>query len=91
LARNLKFFGATTGGVGDIAAGVEGAELFPPQDWAAMENAIARWIEAGCPRPVSAAAGMRERYHPQVIARQHLEIYRETLSRKKHGGAKTGG
>jgi glycosyltransferase involved in cell wall biosynthesis len=77
LARNLKFFGSRTGGVPDIAEGVEGAELFAPDDWPALENSIAKWIEAGCPRPTGAAAVMRRRYHPEVIARRHLEIYRE--------------
>jgi glycosyltransferase involved in cell wall biosynthesis len=81
LARNLKLFGSATGGMVDIASGVEGAELFAPQDWAALENAIARWIENGSPRPVTAAAAMRERYHPLVIARRHLEIYSEVLGK----------
>ena len=81
LARNLKFFGAATGGLVDIAAGVAGAELFPPEDFTALENAIARWLEAGCPPPLASAAIMRERYHPLVIARRHLEIYREILRR----------
>ena len=85
LARNLKFFGAATGGVVDIATGVEGAELFAAQDWSGMEAAIARWIAAGCPRPVTAADTMRARYHPLVIARRHLEIYREVLAAKRHG------
>ena len=81
LARNLKFFGAATGGVGDIAAGVAGAELFPPGDFNALENAIARWLEAGGPPPPDSAASMRERYHPTVIARRHIEIYREIIGR----------
>ena len=80
LARNLKFFGSATGGVVDIATDVDGAELFAPQDWISLENAIARWLVAGCPRPVSAANTMRERYQPRVIAQQHLEIYREVLA-----------
>jgi glycosyltransferase involved in cell wall biosynthesis len=81
LARNLKFFGAATGGVVDIAGGVEGAELFPAGDFAALENSIARWMGNGCPQPQDAAATMRARYHPEVIARRHLEIYREVLGR----------
>jgi len=81
LARNLKFFGAATGGVVDIAAGVAGAELFPPEDFTALENTIARWLEAGGPPPPESAAIMRERYHPLVIARRHLEIYHEILRR----------
>ncbi len=79
LARNLKFFGSAAGGVVDIASGVDGAELFPPADWTALETAIAGWIELGCPRPLNAASVMRERYHPLVIARRHLEIYRAVI------------
>jgi glycosyltransferase involved in cell wall biosynthesis len=82
LARNLKFFGSRTGGVPDIADGVEGAELFAANDWAAMEQAIEQWIKADCPRPAGAAAVMRQRYHPLVIARRHLEIYREALNNR---------
>ena len=80
LARNLKFFGSATGGVVDIATGVDGAELFPPQDWAGLESAIARWLTASCPRPTAAAETMRARYHPHAVAERHLEIYREVLA-----------
>ena len=75
----LKTTGAAVGGVGDIARGVDGAELFEPQDWAGLEAAVADWIAAGCPRPAGAAATMRERYHPLVIARLHQDIYQEVL------------
>lgn len=79
LARNLKLFGAATGGVVDIASGVDGAELFSNDDFAALENAIARWFTAGCPPPLNAGQTMRQRYHPETVARRHLEIYREVL------------
>jgi glycosyltransferase involved in cell wall biosynthesis len=79
LARNLKFFGATTGGMVEIASGVESAELFPAHDLGALEIGMARWLIQNCPAPTSAAQIMRERYHPEVIARRHLEIYREVL------------
>jgi glycosyltransferase involved in cell wall biosynthesis len=81
LARNRKFFGANTGGVGEIARNIDGAELFPPTDFTALQKAIKHWLEAGCPQPARAAIEMRERYHPLVIARRHLEIYREVLHR----------
>jgi len=79
LARNLKFFGARVGGVADIAAGSEGAELFAPGDGPALEEAIFQWLCAGHPKPKEAARQMRERYDPGLIARRHLEIYREVL------------
>jgi glycosyltransferase involved in cell wall biosynthesis len=77
LARNLKLFASSAGGVPDIATGIESAELLPMNGWIALENSIARWLEAGCPRPSGVAEVMRRRYHPGVIARRHLEIYRE--------------
>ena len=80
LARDLKFFGARLGGIVDIADGVPGVELFDKDDWAGLTAAIAQWIGHGHPRPVEAARIMRDRYHPEVIARRHLEIYREVLN-----------
>jgi glycosyltransferase involved in cell wall biosynthesis len=79
LARNLKLFGAATGGVVDIANDIEGAELFPVQKFSALQEAIAAWLESGYPQPQTAAGEIRKRYHPETIARRHLEIYRETL------------
>ncbi len=80
LARNLKLFGAATGGVVDIVGDVDGAELFAPDDFAGLENALARWLAADAPAPRNAAEIMRQRYHPEVVARRHLEIYREVLN-----------
>ncbi|MGA9450575.1 MAG: glycosyltransferase family 4 protein [Verrucomicrobiia bacterium] len=80
LARELKFFGARVGGIVEITEGVPGAELFASDDWTGLTNAIARWIENGCPPPAGAAALMRERYHPEVFARQHLKVYHEALN-----------
>ena len=41
--------------------------------------AIARWIAQGHPRPIGNAGIIRERRHPLILARRHLEIYREVL------------
>jgi len=81
LARNLKVFGSEVGGLKDITAGVEGAELFPLPDTDRFNESIARWLNAGSPRPQTAAQEMGRRYHPKVIARRHLEIYSEVFSR----------
>jgi glycosyltransferase involved in cell wall biosynthesis len=75
LARNLKLFASSIGGSVDIASGVEGAEVIAGDDWAGLENTIAKWLEAGCPHPQTASQTMHERYAPEVIARKHLEIY----------------
>jgi glycosyltransferase involved in cell wall biosynthesis len=79
LARNLKFFGARLGGLIEIADGVPDAELFAPTDWQELSSAIGQWIRHGYPPATGAAAVMRARYHPLVIAQRHIEIYREVL------------
>jgi glycosyltransferase involved in cell wall biosynthesis len=84
LARNLKIFAASVGGVVDIASGMEGAEFFAPNDWSGLEAAVGRWIDRGCLRPAGAAAIIRQRYHPEAIARRHIEIYQEVLQNKAH-------
>ena len=81
LARNMKFFGSALGGIVEIASGLELAELHVENDWASLKKSIAGWLEQGCPRPMSASAEIAARYHPQVIAREHLAIYREVLGR----------
>jgi glycosyltransferase involved in cell wall biosynthesis len=81
LARNLKFFGAAIGGVPDILNGVDGAELVAPGDLKPLAEAIAGWLQRGCPLSQPACGVMRERYHPEVVARRHLEIYREVLKK----------
>ena len=81
LARNLKLFAARIGGIPDIAEGVEGAELFHLEDEPALVTAIERWLQAGCPQPKTAAHEIRLRYHPEVIAKRHAEIYREMARR----------
>ncbi len=80
LGRDLKFFGAQVGGIMDLAKDMPGAELLAPDDWPGLTAAIARWIAGGHPRPTGTAALIRERYHPETIARRHVEIYRELLN-----------
>ncbi len=79
LARQLKFFGARVGGIPDIAEGLPGTELFGEQDWPGLGTAIAHWIRAGYPRPAQSAHQIGARFHPNVIAQRHVEIYHELL------------
>ncbi len=80
FARDLKFFGARTGGIVEIAEGLPGAQLFEPDDWAGLTDALARWLKEGHPCPTGASAIMRQRYPPEVYLRQHLQVYNEVLS-----------
>jgi glycosyltransferase involved in cell wall biosynthesis len=79
FARNLKLFGARVGGIIEIADGMPAMELFGSDDWLGLTEAIARWIKAGHPSPISAATIARQRYHPETYVRQHLQVYREVL------------
>lgn len=80
LARDLKFFGTNVGGIPEIAAGVDGAELFEVGDETGLCRSISEWLRAGSPRPTNASSTMRRKYHPRVIAARHVEIYRELLA-----------
>lgn len=66
--------------IAEIADGAPEAELFEPDDWAGLTDALARWIKEGHPFAAGAAAIMRQRYHPEVYLRQHLQVYDEVLS-----------
>jgi len=79
LARNLKFFGSKLGGIIDISEGVEGAKLIDGDRWDSLGDAIAGWLKTGASKPQTAAAEIASRYHPLIIAKRHLEIYREVL------------
>jgi len=80
LARNLKLFGARLGGIQDIVRDVPETELIEARDWRGLTEALGAWLREG--RSVNHDSGevMRKRYHPAVIARRHVEIYREVLS-----------
>lgn len=78
MARGLKFFGTTTGGLVDVASGIPGAELHP--DIAALVQSVGGWLRNGAERDHGAQAFIRERYHPSVIAARHVEIYSEIIA-----------
>ncbi len=77
LARDLKIFGFRVGGVPDITEGAGGAVLVEPDDWAGLEEAVANWLRAGSRPPGSSSDLMRNRYHEEAVAREHVRIYRE--------------
>jgi glycosyltransferase involved in cell wall biosynthesis len=79
IARGLKFFGANLGGIVDIASGIDGAELH--NDFESLQAGICRWLDEGAQAPALAADEIARRYHPKVIAGEHLKIYREVLNR----------
>ena len=78
MARGLKFFGAKLGGIVDIASGIDGAELH--DDFQSLQAGVSQWLDAGASAPALAADEIARRYHPQVIAEEHLKIYQQVLA-----------
>jgi glycosyltransferase involved in cell wall biosynthesis len=85
LAAGLPVVAANVGGVPDLIKEGETGWLCDPHDSSTISAAFQRaWsrpeaaVEMG--RRVKAVA--RARFHPDVIARKHLDVYREVLSRE---------
>jgi len=77
MARGLKFFGSNLGGIRDIAGALDGAELHDSIE--DIMHAVRSWIAQGSPRTEHLKTTMAELYHPQVVARRHVEIYQDLL------------
>jgi glycosyltransferase involved in cell wall biosynthesis len=84
FARDLKFFGARTGGIVEIAEGTIDAALFETEDWAGLTDAIAGWIANACPSAAGNAAIMTRRYSPAFYVRQHVEVFQEVIQKIKN-------
>lgn len=80
LSRNLKVFAARVGGIPDITAGVDTAELYDQGDWEGLYNGLSTWILTKSLQRSESAALMKERYHPNIVSREHLRVYREVLN-----------
>jgi glycosyltransferase involved in cell wall biosynthesis len=82
LARGLKLFASNVGGIRDIASGVLDADLFGPEDWEGLHHSLLGWFQ----KPITAfqqtQALMSTRYHSNIIAQRHLQIYRNLISHK---------
>lgn len=85
LTRNLHLFASDVGGIREIASDVPGVEIFHYDDWNGAKDAVRRWIRDrrfDYVRPEEAPEGLVRRYHPASIARRHLQVYEEILSRR---------
>jgi glycosyltransferase involved in cell wall biosynthesis len=85
LTRNLDLFASDVGSIHDISKGVPGVEIFDLNDWNGLKTALHRWLLSDAfkkPKPPTSPQELINRYHPIAVARQHLEVYRETLDRR---------
>jgi glycosyltransferase involved in cell wall biosynthesis len=82
-AAGVPVVAANVGGVPDLIEDGKTGLLCDPLDAASMGGAVEKLLEQPQLARMLAAAANRsaqERFHPAVIARRHLEIYREVLN-----------
>ena len=84
LARNLPLFASDVGAIRQIGEGIPECRIFAPHDFEGFIESLGIWIREGSwkaaradvPNPLIAA-----RYHPRVIAEEHLKVYHEVTDR----------
>jgi len=85
MAAGVPVVAARVGGVPDLIEDGKTGLFCDPLDAASMSGAVEKLLaQPPLARALAAEANRRarERFHPLVIARLHLEIYREVLARK---------
>lgn len=84
MAVGLPVIASRVGGIPDLITDGETGLMFNPLNPSSMRGATERILtDAGLRNRLGEAAKReaRERFHPEVIARAHLDIYREVLGR----------
>jgi glycosyltransferase involved in cell wall biosynthesis len=84
MAAGLPVAASRVGGVPDLISHDVDGLMFDPHQPAEMRTCLERLVREPKTRERLGAAGVitaRQRFHPQVIAAAHLEIYREVLGR----------
>jgi glycosyltransferase involved in cell wall biosynthesis len=80
LARNLPLFASDVGAIRQIGDGMAECRIFAPDDFTALIDSLRLWIEANAwtaTRATLPSGLIAARYHPRVIAKEHLKVYRE--------------
>jgi glycosyltransferase involved in cell wall biosynthesis len=83
MAANVPVVAAKVGGVPDLIEDGKTGLFCDPQNAASMAGAVEKLLaQPEFSRALAAEAKTRakERFHPLVVARRHLEIYREVLA-----------
>lgn len=84
MAAGVTVAAARVGGVPDLVYAARTGLLFEPMDESSIRAAIGRALaDVSATRELAAEAKRQAqaRFHPDVIARRHVEIYREVLGR----------
>jgi glycosyltransferase involved in cell wall biosynthesis len=84
-ASGVPVVAANVGGVPELVENGKTGLLCDPHDAANMGGAVEKILaqpELACVLAAEANRQAHERFHPKIIARRHLEIYREVLGQK---------
>jgi glycosyltransferase involved in cell wall biosynthesis len=84
MAAGVPVMAANVGGVPDLVQDGKNGVLCDSQNAASMSGAVEKILSQPEFARAIAAEGRRqahERFHPDIIARRHLEIYREVLKK----------
>jgi glycosyltransferase involved in cell wall biosynthesis len=82
LARNLYLFASDVGAIRQISQGIPSCRIFGVNDFTGMIDSLKQWIDSAAYEKLSGDPPnnlISSRYHPKVIAAQHLQVYDETL------------
>jgi glycosyltransferase involved in cell wall biosynthesis len=94
MAAGVPVLASNVGGVPDLIEPESTGLLCDPQKPETFAEGVSRLLnEEGLSARIASSAKMaaRARFHPQVIARRHVEIYREVLGQGElKGGSSTG-
>ena len=83
MAAGVPVLAAKVGGLPDLIEGGKNGVFLDPLDAASMRAGVEKILDnrdMAKSLVATAKEQARERYHPLVIARRHVEIYREVLS-----------
>jgi len=83
MAAGVPAIGSRVGGIPDLIQDEENGLLCDQNDANSMQSAVERLLESPTLRESlakNAAQSARQRFHPTVIAENHLRIYREVIA-----------
>jgi glycosyltransferase involved in cell wall biosynthesis len=82
LARNLTLFASDVGAIRQISQGIPSCLILGVDDFPGLVGSLKQWIDSAAYDQLRGDPPnniISSRYHPKVVAAQHLQVYNETL------------
>jgi len=80
LVRNLSLFASDVGAIRQIGEGIPNCNIISSNNFTGLVNSVRSWLvhaEYKTPRASTPSQIVYSRYFPEIIATQHLEVYRQ--------------